>query len=395
MSSSKIAPIYFALLLLGLAITAVVLIYTRPQKAPELKSLAPLRVEAVEVRRANVRPYDRITGRLLPARTSMLHFEVEGNLVERHVEPGQAVQPGELLLRLADSDYRDTLIEAEARLAQEEAGLARDRTLLELAIKNVQLAQTEVARLERLGQESLASQSIRDEANQRLLQLQSEQAHLDYSVTTGRERLTVLRAARDRARRNLERTRLSAPYAGRVNRVLAQVGDHLTPSVEVLALIDDQTLDLYAEVNAATAAALWPGQEIEVAVADRQLSGRLVALQLDPDPSTFTHPLKIRLTGPGLLPGQIATARLPLAPALDALVVPLSALLRDNGQHYVFVIQDRRLERRRVEPGIRFDNLQVIRSGLNAEERVVARDVNALSDGLAVDLAVAETASAR
>lgn len=393
MPPNKLGPIYFLLLVLGLAGAVAVLIYARPQKAPELKAQVPLRVEVVEVRRQDVRPYDRVTGRLRPARSSLLRFEVEGNLVERRVEPGQAVQPGELLLRLDDSDYRDTLIEAEARLTQEEAGLERDRGLLGLAGENVQLAQTEVARLEQLGQASLASQSLRDEAKQRLLQLQSEQARLDYSVSTGSERLAVLRAARDRAGRNLQRTGLSAPYAGRVNRVLAQVGDHLTPGVQALELIDDQTLDLYAEVNAATAAALRPGQTIEVMAGDNPLTGTLVALQRDPDPSTYTHPLKIRVSGPGLLPGQITTARLPLAPALDALVVPLSALLRDNGQHYVFVVRDHRLERRGVEPGLRFDNRQVIRSGLSMGESVVARDVNALSHGLEVELAAAETVS--
>lgn len=381
MSSKPLRPLSFVLLLVLFGVISWQLLANRPVKVPELKVLAPPRVEVARVRSEDVQPFERITGRLRPVRKSELRFEVVGNLLERRVEAGQQVEAGELLLRLDDGDYRDAVTEAEARLVQEQAGLERDRRLLNLARRNERLAQREVDRLVQLGKDSLTSQSRLDETRQQLLQLQGEQARLEYSVATGEQRLAMLRSNRDRMQRNLERAQLTAPYGGRVNRVLAEVGDHVTPNAISLELIDDRALNLYAEVSGTTAAALVPGQQLVVTVGDKRLDGVLFSLQLDPDPSTFTHPVKIRVSGEGLLPGMLASVRLPLAPRANALVVPLSALLLEGGQSYVFVVKDERLERRQVQVGIRSGGLQVIRSGLERDELLVARDVAALSDG--------------
>jgi RND family efflux transporter MFP subunit len=390
-----VRPALFILLLAIFILIGWQLLVNRPVKQRELKVLAPSRVEVVQVRSEDIQPFERVAGRLQPVRKSALSFEVAGILAERPLEAGQQVAAGELLLRLEDGDYRDAVVEAEARLAQEQAALERDRRLLELMGRNVQLARAETDRLERLGKDSLASQSKLDEARQRLLQLQSEQARLGYSVATGSQRLAVLASDRDRARRNLQRTRLTAPYSGRVNRILVEVGDRPSTSAPVLELIDNGALDLYVEVSGTTAAALEAGQQLEVFVADRGFEGELVSLQLDPDPDTFTHPLKIRLSGEGLLPGMPASVRLPLAARQDALVVPLSAMLQEGGQSYVFVVKDNRLERRSVVPGIRSGNLQVIQTGLGLNETLVARDVAVLSDEQEVLLIQPEHASAR
>jgi hypothetical protein len=61
--------------------------------------------------------------------------------------------------------------------------------------------------------------------------------------------------------------------------------------------------------------------------------------------------------------------------------VPVAALLREDGKAYLFVDQGGRLARREVQTGGRDGDAVIIRSGVAAGERVVARDVAALSDG--------------
>ncbi len=371
----------FLLLMALIGLTVSQLYRTGPVKTPELKALPLARVAVTQVMRQDVHPFDRVTGRLLPARRSALHFEVSGNLLKRLVEPGSLVQKGALLLQLDDADYRDAATEAEARLQQEQASQQRDRQLLALARNNAQLAQAEVDRLISLGKKSLSSQSRLDETRQKLLQLQAEEARLAYTVHTSQQRLSALRSALQRAQRNVRRTRLTAPYAGRVNKVLIEEGDHITPNNPVLELIDDHSLDLYAEVHGTTAASLEQGQPLAVSVDGARLSGRLIAIQHDPDPETFTHPIRVRIPGEGLIPGMLASVRLPLTPLPNAIVVPRPALLHDSGHSYLFVVHGDRLERRRVETGIHSGDLQVIQAGLSGDETIVARDVAALSDG--------------
>jgi RND family efflux transporter MFP subunit len=362
------------------------LILTRPEANTEMKTPPVTRVEVTPVRVQDMQPRVELTGVLRPRQVASLRFEVSGEVLRRAVEPGTLVAKGDLLLQLDDADYRDAVVEAESQLTETRAAIAQDRMLLKLARENRDLAQKEFERLEKLGKGSLASASTRDGARQKLLGLESELARLKYSIESGQARLARQEAALNRARRNLQRTRLEAPFDGRVNRVLVEVGDSLQPNTAALELIDSGALELHLEVSNDVAGALGLGQTLKVDVDGRQIPGELIALQFDPDPETHTHPVRIRVAGDDLLPGELGQVALPLRRRKDALVVPASALLREEGGHYLFLVDDGRLERRAVVAGVRVGDLQAIREGVSAGDRVVARDVEVLNDGLEVEV---------
>jgi len=386
----KIAARHTLLLLLSATVVVALLFYWRPEPDRELRALPPMRVAATTVERRDLAPVRRVTGRLQPVRRAVLRFEVPGRVVERHVEPGTAVTAGEPLLRLDGGDHTDDLATAEARLAEEKAAVVRDRRLLALAERNIELQAEEVARLERLEAASLASRSLRDEARQRLLQLETDAARLRYSVETAEARLAQRRAALQRARRDMERTVLTAPFDGLVNTVYLDVGDYASGNTESVELIDRAELDLYVEVAGEVAAALTPGQRLTVQTTEGPRSGRLVALQQEPDQETHTHPMRIRIDGTGLLPGALAEAQLPLAPLHDVAVVPVTAVLHEEGRSYLFWIRGGGLERVPVVTGRRVGERYALTDGIATGARIVARDVAALADGQAVVIAEPE-----
>ena len=215
MSSVVLGGRAIAGLMLAILVLVAVLVLTRPVSAPELKVLAPSRVEAVAVRIRDIQPYDPVIGRLRPRRAAALHFEVQGNLAERLVEPGQRVARGELLLQLENDDYQDAVTDASARLIEEESAVRRDRSLLRLASEDLVLAEREFERIERLGRDSLASESRRDETRQRMLQSSADQARLAYSVETGEARLAMRKSRLQRALRDLE-LKIAAPTQRRL-----------------------------------------------------------------------------------------------------------------------------------------------------------------------------------
>jgi len=368
-------------LLLGLAGITVLLLLIRPDKAPELREVVAPRVIVAPVTLHDLVPHETVSGRLEPVRKALLRFELSGQVRGRQVEPGQAVEAGALLLVLDEGDYRDALEKAAAQLALEKRNIQRDRELLQLARRNRTLQEGEVARLEKLGKESLVSRSRLDEARISLLKMEAEVAQLDASVGSAASRLSLMQAERNRAARNLERTRLQAPFPGRVNAVEVQEGDYVTPSQPVLELIDTSALELYVEVRGDVVKALVQGQAVTVSIADNAYAGEIVALQTDPDPVTFTHALRVRLAGEGIRPGEVARVRLPLHPLTNAAVIPAAAVLRDEGKTYVFRVRQDRLEKSEVVLGHRVGDLQVVRSGVHAGDLVVIQDVAALSDG--------------
>lgn len=377
---------YKPLSLLALVAVAAALVLTRPEPPPAAGEPPPLRVQVVRVDQADVAPVETVTGRLQAARRSQLRFEVGGRVVAREVEPGMQVDAGQVLLRLDDGDFRTAVVEAEAQLSQEQTQLTRDRRLLALARDNAALQRAEVQRLESLSSRSLGSASQLDAARGRLLQLESELAQLQAGVDSAEARLALRRAALERAERDLARSVLQAPFSGMVNAVMLEPGDYVAPGGEAAVLIDPAQLDFYVELRGEVARALERGQTVVVSVDGRPLEGRILALQEQPDETTFTHAVRVRLDGGQAAPGQVATAAFPLRRREAALLIPVTAVLRDEGRSYVFRVRDGRLERIRVELGLRLEARYIVTAGLAAGQLIVARDVAALSDGQSVEI---------
>lgn len=368
------------LVILAVVLVVAVLVMTRPQQAVTLKQPVIQAVEPITAIKTDVRPFEKIIGRLEPVRKTALHFEVDGIVSQKLVKPGQLVAQDQPLLLLDEADLKDRYNEAESQLQQEKAAAERDQQLLALAEKNVTLARNEVARLRNLGKKSLVSQSVLDDARQRLAQLESEKANLQFAINTADQRYRQRLAQRDTAARNLQRAALLAPYDGRVNAVMFEVGDRVTPGNKAVDFIDDSAFEIRMQVSRQVVSELSEGMTISLKIDARVFEGKVTEFQRDPDPQTFTHEVRIELDGQNHLSGTLASVDLPLAPAMGVVAVPLSAVLLDDGENSVFVIKVDKLEKRAVKLGIRHNDLQVISAGLLPGELVVARDVSALAD---------------
>lgn len=353
------------------------------QKGPEakLEALPHLKVVLVEVVQQDMEPSESITGRLQPIKTAQLKFEVKGRVKDRLVEPGFSISRDQSLLILDDDDLRDQFTQAESQYQIEEAGTKRDQRMLKLAQDNLSLQEAEVERFERLQNDSMISASQLDSARQQMLSLDSQVSDLQYKVSTSEARLSLKKSKRDVAKRNLDRSILKAPFAGYVNEVNVEVGDLITATEIVATIVDTSSLDLQLDVRGKVASALELGQEILVLIGTSSVNGKLIALQPDPDTSTNTHALRIRLPGEKFKSGMLASAELPLLKQLDAITVPVSAVATDAGENHVFVFQQGRLKRISIEIQQRVGARYIVLSGLNPGDLIVARDVSALSDG--------------
>jgi len=371
------------LILLLLTAIALLLLIIQPADEPALRSLAPSHVLVNHASRTDLYPRELVSGHLQPVRRAWLRFEVDGRVAERRAEAGQSVSVGDVLLTLDDQDYQDVLIQAQAEWQQAEQDLQRDRSLLKLAERSRKLQEEEVSRLNSLGERSLASKTRLGDAEALLAQRLSEEARLGASVNTGPQRVAASKAAMDRARRNLDRTTLKVPFAGRVNQVQLQVGDYANRNQQALELVSDQ-LDFYAQVRGPVARALTLGQRVTVSVGDRSYTASVAAVQPDPDPGTFTHAIRLRMPESETRSGALAVVQLPLQPVRNALVVPSTAILLDEGSAFVFRVEGEHLQRVAVQLGPRVVQQQVIVSGIDAGEQVVVRDVAALADGQVV-----------
>jgi membrane fusion protein, multidrug efflux system len=74
---------------------------------------------------------------------------------------------------------------------------------------------------------------------------------------------------------------------------------------------------------------------------------------------------------------------------VDAVLVPVEALIHDGGETVVMIAADSRAQRRVVMTGIQDQHRIEIRSGVRAGELVITRGQIGLADGTAISVAVA------
>ncbi len=361
----------------------MVLFWTRPDTHAELQSLPPPTVNIDLVNQIDIQPITEVTGKLQPARKASLHFQVSGQIEKRFVETGQYVKENTLMLSVEAGDFMDAVEESRANLKTERAAIERDSRLLVLMQQERELQEAEVARIKKLGRDSLASKSNYDQALQVLYRQQAEEARLQHSVDSARSRLMIEQVRLNKAERNLSRAQLVAPFAGTINRVHVDVGDYVTPGQAALEIVQVDELDLNLEINGLSASQLQLGQKIKIMTDMDEREGQIIALAVDPDQETNTHALKIRLPSDGMFAGQLAIAQLPGHSYKNATVIPISAILYEDGHAYAFEVIDEHVAKRPIKLVERYKNIQII-AGLKAGSTIISKDVSSLADGQVV-----------
>lgn len=381
-NSSASRQLIASLIAIATAVVLVVaLVWTKKGPEAKLQELPPLKVVLLEVQRQDLLPTESLTGRLQPVKTAQLKFEVQGRVKERLVEPGVFVEQGNELLKLDAQDLQDQFTQSQSQYDIEQAGIRRDQRMLKLAKQNLELQKAEVQRYEQLNSDSLISASQLDAARQQMLTLDSQVSDLQYKVTTSKARVALKESERDLTQRNLERATLTAPFSGYVNEINVEVGDYAAATQIVAIVVDTSSLDLQLDVRGEVVAALKLNQEIDVLVGSKTIPGKLIALQPDPNISTNTHAIRIRLPGDQVRSGMLASADVPLSQQVDVLTVPVSSVSTNAGESFVYSYQDGVLDKLPVVVSNRVGSKYIIASGVKAGVQIVARDVAGLKDG--------------
>ena len=195
-----------------------------------------------------VYPEFRAPARVVALDEATLAAEVAGRIEALPARVGQAVAPGVELARIEDTDYRIAVAQAAAQV--------------ELSANRLRLAQAQVAQFRTLARDRHVSED-------QLRTKETEQAVLE-------SELKLARLALEAAERQLDRTRIRAPFAGLVRERLASVGDLAAPGTPLLVLISSADTEVHAQVPARQVTELREAGEWRL-----WLDGQAHALRLD------------------------------------------------------------------------------------------------------------------
>lgn len=259
-------PLAFVVLPVGVV---AFLILTRPEPVPRPIAERMWTVETILATVANVQPERRFFGRVVAGSEVDLRAEVAGRVVE--VSPsfldGGVVRAGDLLVRIDPFDY-------EAAVRETEADLKGARGLLERDHEQIELRRRDVARRERLKGRGAGSVKALDDSKLQLSE--AEQRVIDR--TNRIERLEVMLA---RARRNLEETRVLAPFDGFLVGATAAVGKFLREGDSLGKAINARRLEIRFLVSNAEFERFLSNGRYKDRTAAVQWSGQRFAARLD------------------------------------------------------------------------------------------------------------------
>ena len=377
--------ILLPLIVIGLgAFAAITMIQSRPAPETQTVEVTPPSVRVIVAQPQNVRLKVSAEGTVAPRTETELVPEVSGRvtMISESLAVGGFFEEGEVLLEIDRREYELAVVRAQAAVSQAELRLATEEE------------EAEVARNEwkSLGQ-----------GEPRPLVVRAPQ------IAEAKAMLASAEAAYEKAEYDLERTVAKAPFAGRVREKRVDVGQFVSRGSSVARLysvdyaevrlpIPDNELEF---VNLPLA---YRGQEERAAgprvtlMADfagqrHTWQGRVVRTEGEIDPRTRMVQAIAQVADPY---GKARPGRPPLAVGMyveaeifgktPAGVYVLPRVVMRGADQVLVVDKDNRLRFRTVDI-LRTESDQVIiRSGLDAGERVASSVVEAAVDGMKVQV---------
>ena len=318
------------------------------------------------------------TGMLQPRLKVDIGAQVSGQVRQVHVQLGQAVKAGTLLVSLDSDSGRNAVQQAQAALAQQEATVKRTHIDLEAARR-------EAGRQRRLLAGDAATSLDKEKADTDLAKLEAEQQI---------QEATLAQRHADLAEKQLKLTftRVSAPIDGEVVSIAVQEGqtiNALQMAPTLLTLAQLRTMTVKAHVAEAEIDQVHVGQTAYVttlAVNGRRYEGKVHVVQPIPerignalfynvlfDIDNADHKLLSDMT----VQVELEVARANQVPALSILALDK----RDGAGHYTVQVLDAngKTSERRVRIGIRDAARAQVLDGLKPGERVLLTQPAALA----------------
>lgn len=307
--------------------------------------IGPVPVGVAQVELGSIARAVTVSGVVEPIRTVGVNSQMAGALLSISAQEGDLVAEGTVLARLDDREIQAQIEAAEASFQVAEAALERASQLRERRV--ITLPEYE-----------------RDRT-----------AH------------AAARAQLDQLRTRAGYATIRAPIHGMVVEKLVEAGDVVGNQSRLFTLADISTLVVRVGVSELDVVELSVGQSTDVtldALPGRPFAGRILRIFPTADPATRLVPVEVGLEPAArsvVKPGFLARVRFALAERRDVMLVPAGAIVGAGGSQNVFVVQDGRVTRRTVEPGLTSEGRVEVRSGLQVGDVIVSVGNNALRDG--------------
>lgn len=296
-------------------------------------------------------------------RSTTVQPQVEGIVRQVLVRAGDRVSAGQPLIQIDPDKQQATNTVTESQRASREADLA--------------FARQQLARMQKLFEAGAVSRS-----------------ELEQAETAQKTAEAQLAAVQSQVRENqveLDNYRVTAPTGGMIGEVVIRQGDRVTPSTVITTIDEPEGLEAYINVPLERGKDLRLGLMVELLDPQGQVIAAnpisFIAPRADDTTQSVLVKATLRQMPPSIRIQQYVRARVVWSNE-PALAVPIIAVSRLAGQHFVFVAEQGQqgvvARQKPVTVGEVSGDNYVVLGGLMAGERVIVSNVQKLGDGAPV-----------
>ncbi len=320
----------------------------------------------VEVKESEPKSY---VGVLKASERVSVTAQVAGKIWKQNFREGGRVEKGQTLFEIEDTVYKANLATAKANLKRLEAQLA--------------LAEKEVVRYKKALEKKGVSENDYDRAvNSRAVTLAD--------IETAKARIAL-------AENDMVYTKVLSPISGTIGETKIRVGNNVSPQTgELVSIVQSDPIDIQFALSESDFYRSFDGRtlrgnvRLEVRRADGEAVDRKISVDfVDNQVDRATDTIMVQLVADNadgmLVPGGYAKVLLTEKFEPAKIAVKVSAVMFEGEKRFVYVVGDNDVaERREIKTGVQIGDLQLVESGLSADERVVVTGIHKVIAGQAV-----------
>lgn len=353
-------------ILAGAALTSASIFATGPTAEPEVPGEKAWPVSVIEALPEARSPSFTAFGRVESNRVARIKTDLVAEVHAVHVREGDWVARGDLLVELAADEAALLVRQREAELAQQEAQLRSietERAMLERTLAQArsmnQIAQAKLQRHEDLMKGRLISQSVVDEviseANRASIELEDHErrlADLPNRIIAQQAAVAQTRALTERARLEVAKSRVVAPFGGPVLAVHVAPGDRSSLGADLVEMADADGFEVRMQVPPDYERRFRQRLAGAVGIAGELADGRTLELtrlanQVRPGQSGLDAFFQLTGSAPELPAiGRVVDLRVHLPEEADVVALPIASLYENDR---VYAVEQDRLRAIAVE----------------------------------------------
>lgn len=403
---------------------------TNDETAKDSLKTVSVNVQSVQSKQAP--HFEEFAGTLVSVHRANLATRLSGWITYLEVEEGDAVEMGDVLVRIDSADISAQAAQAEAgvrqaqaqvnqalassqaaqaAIAEAHANLATTRAMMPEAKAQLDLAQAEFERMEMLHKEGALSDQDYDRARTNLTVAKTKIEQLKFGVHQAQAAVSRAKsgagvaqaavgsaqagtsqaqAAERAALTPLQYASVTAPFSGYVVKKLANAGEMAGPGQVLLTIEDTQRLRLEIPVPEARLSHFPRDGRLNVHfdAVKGEFTGLIDQIVPSGDSSSRTFLVKIEIHNPErkLLPGMYGRVQVEQG-SQKSLRVPASAVVKRGELEGLFLVgSDNRAEYRLVKLGTKQDDSYQVLTGLQDSAEVILNPPPELRSGSPLEI---------